>query len=156
MVFGLHMRSIIAVLLVGLLGFTHLTATDFSKLKTVNTLTEAQTASLYNKMSTALNYEDEVVRVCKAIEQRNSYTAVEKQYLNSLLEKEKKLANAEDKNLLVQVIDDALDHVNSAGSFANQIDNTLSRLTSRAKFSLNNTGEYKVVAGHHPMAKKAI
>jgi hypothetical protein len=43
-----------------------------------------------------------------------------------------------------------------AGSLVNQIDNTVSRLTSKAKFALNNTGEYKLVAGHHPMAKKAF
>jgi hypothetical protein len=41
-------------------------------------------------------------------------------------------------------------------SLANQIDNTLSRLRSKAKFELLNTCEYKIVAGHHPMAKKAF
>ena len=51
---------------------------------------------------------------------------------------------------------DRVEVINNVGSFANQIDNTVSRLTSKAKFALNNTGEYKVVAGHHPMAKKAF
>jgi hypothetical protein len=46
--------------------------------------------------------------------------------------------------------------VNTAGSFANQIDNTIARLTGNANFSLNGTGKYKTVAGHHPMAKKAF
>jgi hypothetical protein len=49
-----------------------------------------------------------------------------------------------------------VEELQGAGSFVNQIDNTVSRLTSKAKFALNNTGEYKVVAGHHPMAKKAF
>ncbi len=46
--------------------------------------------------------------------------------------------------------------VNGVGSFANQIDNTIARLSSKANFSLTGTGKYKIVKGHHPMAKKAF
>ncbi len=42
------------------------------------------------------------------------------------------------------------------GRLVNQIDNTLSRLVGKAKYVLNNTGEYKIVGGHHPIAKKAF
>lgn len=45
---------------------------------------------------------------------------------------------------------------NTVESFANQIDNTIARLTGNANFSLTGTGKYKTVKGHHPMAKKAF
>jgi hypothetical protein len=46
--------------------------------------------------------------------------------------------------------------VTGAGSFVNQIDNTLSRLTNLSKFELENTGKYIDVAAHHPLAKSAF
>ena len=46
--------------------------------------------------------------------------------------------------------------MHGAGSFGNQIDNTLSRLTNLSKFELENTGKYIDVLVHHPLAKSAF
>ncbi|MFD0999427.1 hypothetical protein ACFQ21_08920 [Ohtaekwangia kribbensis] len=44
----------------------------------------------------------------------------------------------------------------SVVKLSDQIDNTLARLKGKAKYSLNNTGQYSRVGGHHPVAKKAF
>jgi hypothetical protein len=84
---------------------------------------------------------------------------------NGELEKVSKYI-ADSKKTVAQVADDikgaggyqkwADDLAKGVVTFANQIDNALLRLTGKAKYVLNNTGEYKIVKGHHPMAKKAF
>lgn len=56
---------------------------------------------------------------------------------------------------------DKLDELVDASSsviriVGDQIDEILPTLRARAKFALDGTGEYKIVKGHHPTAKKAF
>jgi hypothetical protein len=41
-------------------------------------------------------------------------------------------------------------------NWVNQIDNAIAKLTKKAKYELNGTGEYALVKGHHPLAKVAF
>lgn len=65
-------------------------------------------------------------------------------------------------NFTKEHVDNAVNYVKNrvivsgVGSFVNQIDNTLSRLTNLSKFELENTGKYIDVLGHHPLAKSAF
>lgn len=57
---------------------------------------------------------------------------------------------------LKKIGDEPVGLAKGAVKFSDQIDNTLARLTGKAKYSLTNTGDYKLVGGHHPVAKKAF
>lgn len=89
----------------------------------------------------------EISEVLQVVEQANFRKA------NNTVAYNKKFTIVKTNTGLIRVVDGG---VSGAGDFANQIDNTITRLTGNANFSLNGTGKYKTVAGHHPMAKKAF